>query len=57
MTSILEFLIQTRMTKKGGAGLPPRWMRDDLMTEHMGPAMLAKLNRVHRAKRKRGTEI
>ena len=58
MTSILDFLIQMRMTKKGGgAVLPPKSMRDGLMAEHLGPAMLAKLNRVHRAKRKRGTEI
>ena len=57
MTSILDFLIQMRMTKKGGAVLPPKSMRDGLMAEHLGPAMLAKLNRVHRAKPKRGTEI
>ena len=57
MTNVVDFLMRVRMVGKGGAGLPPRWMRDSLMAEHMGPVMLAKLNQVHRARRKRGTEI
>ena len=52
-----DFLVRMKMTKKGGAGLPPRWMRDSLMTEHLGSVMLAKLNQVHRARRRRGEEI
>ena len=57
MSGMIDFLIRIKTLKKGGAGLPPRWMRDSLMSEHMGPDMLAKLNQVHRAKRKRGTQI
>ncbi len=44
------------MKKKGGAGLPPRSMRDALLTEHLGPAMLAKLGRVYRSRKGRGAE-
>ena len=57
MLGMFDFLMRIKTLKKGGAGLPPRWMRDSLMSEHMGPDMLAKLNQVHRAKRKRGTQI
>lgn len=57
MTGVVDFFIRMRTERKGGAGLPPRWMRDSLMAEHLGSAMLAKLNQVHRARRKRGMEI
>ena len=55
MTNVLDFLVRLKMVGKGGAGLPTRQVRDALLAEHMGPAMHAKLNQVHRAKRKRGT--
>ena len=54
MTNVLGFLIRLKTVKKGGAGLPPRPMREGLSTEHLGSPMLAKLNQVHRARRKRG---
>ena len=57
MTNVVDFLIRMSTVRKGGVGLPPRWMRDSLMTEHLGPVMLAKLNQVHRARRKRGIEL
>ena len=57
MTNALDFLIRMRTSKKGGVGLPPRAMRDSLMAEHLGPAMLAKLGQVYRARRRRGIEL
>lgn len=52
MTHVLGFLNRLKSIKKGGAGLPPRRMRDSLLAEHMGPAMHAKLNLVYRARKK-----
>ena len=54
MTNVLDFFIRLKTVRKGGAGLPPRGMRDALLAEHMGPLMHAKLHLVHRARRKRG---
>ena len=54
MTNVLDFFIRLKTIKRGGAGLPPRGMRDAILAEHMGPAMHAKLYLVHRARRKRG---
>lgn len=54
MTNFLDFLIRLKTVGKAGTGLPPRQMREALLTEHLGPAMLAKLNQVHRARKKRG---
>lgn len=54
MTNVMDFLIKLKTIHKSGAGLPPRKMRDDLLTEHMGSTMHAKLNQVNRARRKRG---
>jgi hypothetical protein len=55
MANVLDFLIRLKTVRKGGAGLSPRRMRDALLAEHMGPVMHAKLNQVHRARRRRGT--
>ena len=52
MTHVLGFLNRLKSIKKGGAGLPPRRMRDSLLAEHLGPAMHAKLNLVYRARKK-----
>lgn len=57
MDQIEQFMVRMKMVRKGGAGLPPRWMRDSLMTEHLGSDMLEKLNLVNQAKRKRGVQI
>lgn len=54
MSNPLDFFIRLKTVKKGGAGLPPRGMREALLTEHMGAVMHAKLNLVNRARRKRG---
>lgn len=54
MSNPLDFFIRLKTMKKGGAGLPPRGMREALLTEHMGAVMHAKLNLVNRARRKRG---
>lgn len=54
MTNVLDFLIRLKTMRKEGNGLPPRSMRDSLMTEHMGTEMHAKLNQVYRSRRKRG---
>ena len=54
MTNVLDFFIRLKMARKGGAGLPPRGMRDAILAEHMGPAMHAKLHLVYRARQKRG---
>jgi len=54
MANVLEFLVRLKMVKKGGAGLPPRHLRDSLLAEHPGAAMLSKINQVHRARKKRG---
>ena len=54
MSHALEFLMRLKTLKKGGAGLPTRKMREKLLAEHLGPAMLAKLNLVHRARKKHG---
>jgi hypothetical protein len=51
--NMLDFLIRLKSVRKGGAGLPPREMRDPLMSEHLGPAMHAKLRQVSRARKKR----
>ena len=56
MTNILDFLIRLKTIRKGGTGLPPRWMRNSLMAEHLGSAMLTKLGQVYRARRRRGIE-
>ena len=48
--NLLDFFIRLK-TMKGGAGLPPRRMRNTLLSEYLGPEMHAKLNQVHRAKR------
>lgn len=55
MTNFVDFLIRLKSMRKGGAGLPPRPMREELSAEHLGPAMHAKLNQVHRSRKKRGT--
>lgn len=52
--SVLDFFIRLKTVKKGGAGLPPRQMRDNLLAEYLGPAMHAKLYQVHRARKRRG---
>ncbi len=57
MNHVEDFMVRMKMIRKGGAGLPPRWMRDSLMTEHLGSDMLKKLSLVHRAKQKRGEQI
>lgn len=54
MSNMLDFLIRLKMIKKGGAGLSPRHMREALMSEHLGAGMHAKLNRVYRARKRRG---
>lgn len=54
MTSVFDIFLRSRTMKKGGAGLPPRRMRDALLTEHLGPAMLAKLNQIYRLRKGRG---
>jgi len=54
MANVLDFFFRLKTVNKGGAGLPPRKMKDTLLTEHMGPEMHAKLNQVNRARRKRG---
>ncbi|MBI4115794.1 MAG: hypothetical protein HY447_04365 [Candidatus Omnitrophica bacterium] len=54
MSNVLDFLIRLKTVKKGGAGLPPRRMRESLLAEHMGPAMHAKLNLVYRERKRRG---
>lgn len=52
MTHVIGFLNRLKNIRKGEAGLPPRQMRDSLLAEYMGPAMHAKLNQVHRARKK-----
>ncbi len=54
MTNMLGFLIRLKTVGKYAAGLTPRRMREGLTAEHLGPVMLAKLNQVHRARKKRG---
>ncbi len=54
MTHVLGFLNRLKSIRKGGAGLPPRRLRESLLAEHMGPAMHAKLNQVYRARKKPG---
>lgn len=54
MANALDFFIRLKTMNKSGSGLTPRKMRDDLLSEHMGVAMHAKLNQVNRARRKRG---
>ena len=54
MTNVLDFLIRLKTVRKGGPGLTPPRMREGLVSEHMGPAMHAKLNLVYRARKKRG---
>ena len=54
MTNILDFFMRLKTVSKGGAGLPPRRMRDALLAEHLGPEMHAKLNQVHKSRKKRG---
>ncbi len=57
MNHVEDFMVRMKMNRKGGAGLPPRWMRESLMTEHLGSDMLKKLNLVYRARHKRGVQI
>lgn len=54
MTNVLDFFIRLKTVRRGGGGLPPRGMREALLTEHLGSAMHAKLHLVYRARRKRG---
>lgn len=54
MANVLDFFLRLKTLNKGGAGLTPRKMRDTLLAEHMGQEMHAKLNQVHRTRRKRG---
>lgn len=54
MANILDLLIRLKTVRKEGTGLPSRRMRDQLLAEHMGAEMHAKLNLVYRARRKRG---
>lgn len=55
MTNVMDFLIRLKTVGKGGTGLPVRQVREVLLAEHMGAEMHAKLNQVHRARRKRGS--
>ena len=57
MTNVLDFLIRLKTVRREGTGLPPRSMRDGLMAEYLGPAMHAKLNQAHRARKKRGIHL
>lgn len=54
MTNVVDFLIRLKTIKRGGAGLPPRRMRDAILTEHLGEGMHAKLAQVYRARKRRG---
>lgn len=54
MANVLDFLVRLKTVKKGGTGLPSRGLRDELLSEHLGPEMLWKLNQVHRARKRHG---
>ena len=54
MANMLDFFLKLKTINKWGTGLNPSKMRDSLLSEHRGPEMHAKLNQVHRSKRKRG---
>ena len=54
MSSMLDFLFRLKGMRKGGAGLPPRRMRDELLAEYLGTEMHAKLHQAYRARKRRG---
>lgn len=54
MGNRLDFFIKLKMMNKAGTALPARNVRETLLAESLGPAMHAKLNQAHRARRKRG---
>lgn len=57
MSRALSFWMRLKTIRKGGAGLPPRRMRDALFTEYLGPNMHSKLNQAYRARKKRAVSL